>query len=141
MNTNRKAAGTTASVPRGLALAALVSMITTLVSAAIIAHCIHSERISWEQAGCWIMGMLFAASFLGGKSAYAAIRRQRLIVCFMAGILYWGLLLVTTALFFGGDYSTVWETAGIICGGSGAAGLLSVPDHHKKKAKVGRGNR
>lgn len=122
-----KSNGKASSIPAGLAIAALVSMVITLMLSSVIAVYINSEKISWIQSGYWIMGMLFLASYVGGKCAFASIKRQKIAVSIMSGILYWGLLLCVTALFFGGDYGSVWETAGIIGAGSGVAALVSVP--------------
>ena len=127
--------GKALSVPVGLTLAAAVSMSVTALISGGIAYFLSAEKMTWIQAGYWIMGMLFAASFLGGKSAYAAIRRQRLAVSALSGLVYWALLLSITALFFGGNYEAVGETAGIILAGTGCAGLLTPKkgNHNRKK--------
>jgi hypothetical protein len=57
----------------------------------------------------------------------------------MSGGLYWGLLLCITALFFGGNYDAVPETAAVIITGSGCAAMVSLPQRQtkpKKKRKV-----
>ena len=135
MTTSILGSGKTKSVPAGLALAAAVSLCVTAVISAGIAYFIHAETITWSQAGYWILGMLLAASFLGAKSAYAAVRRQRLLVSLLSGLVYWGLLLCVTALFFGGDYEAVGETAGIILAGTGCAALVTPgkSNHFRKK--------
>ena len=79
------------------------------------------------------MGMLFISSFIGSKCAYISIKRQKFTISMMAGTLYWGLLLCLTALFFGGDFSAMWETAGIIAAGAGSSALISVPSRKKIK--------
>ena len=138
MTTSIGHSGKSMSVPGGLALAAAVSISVTAAVSGGIAYFINSEKITWIQAGYWIMGMLFAASFLGAKSAYAAIRRQRLMVSALSGLVYWGLLLCVTALFFGGDYEAVGETAGIILAGTGCAAILTPKktNHFRKKHRV-----
>ena len=138
MKTKLRSGGKTRSAAGAMAISAAVSMGITIAAASIVAYGLHKEQITWEQAGYWIMGLLFAASFAGAKSAYAATKRQRLTVSGMAGMLYWGLLLCLTALFFGGDYEAVWVTAGIICAGSGTSVLLSKPDPGKKSIKKRR---
>ena len=127
--TNRT--GKASSISGGMAIAAFLSMITTLILSAVIAKLLDVERITWEQAGYWIMGLLYIASFIGGKSASAAIKRQKVLICIMSGVLYWGLMLCITALFFGAKFTAVWETAGMIAAGCGTAALL--PEAHKKK--------
>ena len=127
--------GKAMSVPGGLALAAAVSGAVTAVVTGAIAYFLNAEKITWIQAGYWIMGMLFGASFLGAKSAYGAVRRQRLVMSLLSGLVYWGLLLSITALFFGGDYEAVGETAGIILAGTGCAAVLTrkKTNHFRKK--------
>ena len=136
MTTTRKHSGKASSIPKGLAMAGLISMVTTISSAATIAGFLEKEKITWVHAGYWIMGMLFLASFAGSKLAYAFIKRQKFLISIMSGMVYWGLLLCITAMFFRGDFSSIWETAGIIAAGSGTAALVSVPSAKKKGGYV-----
>ena len=53
-----------ASVPGGLAVGAGVSVLTTLILAAIIAYLMGQEQIQWESVGYWIMTILFVSSAL-----------------------------------------------------------------------------
>ena len=137
MTISTKHSGKARSIPLGLTMAATISLGITVVSAAAIAYFLNAEKLTWTQAGYWIMGMLFAASFIGGKIAYAAVKRQRLIISMLSGLIYWGLLLCTTALFFGGNYEAVGETAGIILAGTCSANLLTLKktNHFRKKYK------
>lgn len=113
------------SVPAALMISASVSIILTLLLSAFIAYGLNTEYISWEQAGYWIMGMLLITSFIGCKYTISALKRQKIVVSALSGILYWGILLLITALFFGGDYDAEWVTAGVIMAGSGCAVLLT----------------
>jgi len=131
----RKSTGKAKSIPGGLAMSGLISMVITFVLCAAIAGFLEAEKITWMQAGYWIMGMLFLSSFIGSKCAFAAVKRQKVAICMMSGVLYWGLLLCLSALFFGGDFSAIWETAGMIAAGSGSAALLSAP-RKKKPARI-----
>lgn len=124
------------SIPGGLALSGAVSMGITLLASILLAKFLGSQRISWEQAGYWIMAMLFVAALAGGKAGIAAIRRQRLAVSAMCGLLYWGLLLCLTALFFGGNFNAVPETALIIIAGSGCAAMVSLPHKKARRGKI-----
>ena len=121
------------TVPAGLAIAASASMITTLIFTAMIANFLNTEKITWEQAGYWIMGMLFAASFIGGKVGISAIGHQQFMISAMTGFVYWGMLLCITALFFGGFFDAVGVTAGIIGAGSCSAALLTKPISQKRR--------
>ena len=126
------------SVPSGIAIAGLLSMLITVMLSAVIAGSLNTEKMTWEQAGYWIMAMLFTASYIGSKYAIITIKRQRFAVSAMLGLLYWGMLLCITALFFGGNYGAIWETAGLIGAGCGTAALLSVPTGKKSNRKTRR---
>lgn len=126
------------SIPGGMAIAALVSMMVTILFSIVIAHFLNTEQITWSQAGYWIMGMLFVSAFAGGKSAVIAIKHQTIAVSMMSGVLYWGLLLCITALFFGGSFGSLWETAGIIGAGSGTAALITRPTGKGRGRKSGK---
>ena len=130
--------GTARSFPVGTLLAGFVSMIITFILGSIIAKSIHIEKITWEQAGYWIMITIFVASFLGGKYAIKLIKHQNLMISIAAGIIYWGLLLCITALFFGGKFDAVLETAGIILSGSVSAALISKPKRKKTTTRIKR---
>jgi peptidoglycan/LPS O-acetylase OafA/YrhL len=139
MITAGRSTGKTMSVPGGLALSGAISMGITLLASLLLAKLLDSQTISWEQTGYWIMAMLFAAAFAGAKAAIGAIRRQRLVVTLMSAALYWGTLLCLTALFFGGNFDAVPETALVIIAGSGCAAMVSLPQ--KKRRGAGRRKR
>lgn len=124
------------SVPGGLVLSGAISMGITLLISLLLAKLLDSQKLGWEQTGYWIMVMLFAAAFAGGKVGIAAIKRQRLAVSAMCGLLYWGLLLCMTALFFGGNFNAVPETALIIIAGSGCAAMVSLPQKQGRGRKI-----
>ena len=138
MTTRMNSQGKAKSVPEGLAIGTSVSLIITVILSALIAHFLNTEKITWNQAGYWIMVMLFFASFMGGICAYISIKRKRFAISVMSGLLYWGAMLFSTALFFGGDFSAVWETAGIITAGTVTAALISIP--HRRKSSVRKGS-
>ena len=65
MKNKRKANGRAASVPGGMAMAAAASMILTVVLSVLIAYFLNQGKRTWEQAGYWIMAMLFISAFVG----------------------------------------------------------------------------
>lgn len=136
MTSGFKQTGKARSIAGGLAIAAAVSMTLTIVLSAAVAYFLNEERVTWQQAGYWIMGMLFAASFIGGKCAYLSVKRQYFVISIMSGILYWGLLLCISALFFGGNFGAVWETAGIVGAGAATAALLRSPGGKGRNRKA-----
>lgn len=135
MVVNQKPTGRTASMPAGLVFGAAVSLGITLISAAILAKLVDMERLAWENIGYGIMILLLLAPFFGSMAAYAKIKRQRMLVCAVSGVIYFGMLLSITALFFGGQYDSIGVTAGLVLAGSIAAGLLGLRGGGGKKGR------
>ena len=121
---NRKVTGKAASMPAGLALGGTVSLGITLLLAAIIAKMVSGERVAEENIGYWIMALLFVSSAAGAMMANSRIKRQKLLVTALSGLVYMGLLLSITALFFGGQYEAVGVTALVVMAGSLVTALL-----------------
>lgn len=118
--------GTASSMPAGLAMGGAVSLGITLLGSAVLAWLVHGERMDLDKIGYGILVLLLLGAFLGAEVAFRKIRRQRLLVCAASGVIYFGLLMALTALFFGGQYSAVGVTALLILAGSGTAGLLGL---------------
>lgn len=135
MVVNQKVTGKAVSVPMGLLIGCGVSMGMTLAAAAALAKLLDSERLAWENVGYGIEATLILASFCGAMTACGKIKRQRLVVCGVSAVLYFSLLLAITALFFGGQYETVWLTAILILVGSGGAALLGLRGEGKGRRK------
>lgn len=127
--------GKTQSIPAGLSLGAGVSVAVTISVIAILGTMIEREDLAWENVGYGIMLLLFLAAFLGSKTAWWSIRRQKLMICILSGLVYYGILLSVTALFFGGQYEAVLVTGGMILSGSGAAALTGRGNNARKKQK------
>lgn len=127
-----KITGRAMSMPGGLAVGGGVSLGITLAGCSLLAWLVGSERIDWQTIGYWIMAMLLLGSFLGASVACARIKRQRLLVSILAGVVYMGILLSITALFFGGQYDGVMVTMILVLGSSLAAGLLGLRQEGKK---------
>lgn len=118
MTVNRKPTGTASSVPAALAYGGLMSLATTMVLTAITAKLVDSGIIIWGNVGYAVLGILLISSWLGATITAGKIKRQRLLSCMAAGGVYFGVLLLMTALFFGGKYSGVIETGLLILCGS-----------------------
>lgn len=117
MTGKRKLNGRTSSVPGGLAAGSFVSIAVTALSAALLAMLLDREILAWENVGYGIAFTILLAAYAGAITAWNRIRRQRLIVCLMSGMVYWGILLSLTALFFGGQFEAVGVTLLLIAGG------------------------
>ena len=123
MSTVRKHTGRASSVPGGLAMGAVVSMAVTGGLTALLAGLLDREMMQWEMVGYGSLTVVMLSSFLGAVTACVKIRRQRMLVCLMAGMVYLGILLAMTALFFGGQYQAVGVTALLVLGGTMCAAL------------------
>ena len=122
----RTTSGRALSTPMGLLYGTAASMLITLLGAVVLAWLINLEKLQWEQIGYGIMVLLLTASFLGALAAYHKIKRQRMMVCILAGLLYLAVLASLTALFFGGQYEGVVVSGCLIAAGSVSAGILGL---------------
>lgn len=116
--------GKAVSVPKGLGLSLAVNIALTAALCMITASLVALNKIEWYRVGYCIMFMLLFVSYIGAKTAISAIKTQFFMIALMSGILYWLFLLSVTALFFGGNYSSIPETAALIAAGSISAALL-----------------
>lgn len=133
MVVNRKVTGKATSMPAGLALGGAVSLGVTLIAAGILAKLVETEALAEENIGYGVMILLLIASMLGAMVAFGKIKRQRLLVCLLSGLVYMAILLSITALFFGGQYEAVGVTALLVIGGSMVTALLGF--HEKRGGK------
>lgn len=123
---NRKPTGTASSIPAGIAMAVLISMLITLLGTAISAYLVHSESIRQESIGYASMMVLLVSGAVGALTAINRIKRMRLQMCLLSGACYFLVLLSVTALFFGGQYEGIGTTALTILIGCGSIAALSV---------------
>lgn len=136
MKVTQKTTGRTMSMPGGLTFGGVISLSITVIGAMLLSKLMDTETLEWKSVGYGVMVLLIISSFLGAMFAYSRIKRQRLVVCLMAGVVYWITLLGISALFFGGQYEAVGVTAGLILAGCGCAGMLGLP-----KKRVGKGKK
>ena len=135
MVSKRKTSGKTLTVPVGIALGQLVSLIVTLVGAAILAYLVVSEKVGENSIGYGSMLILLAASALGTWMALASVKRRKLMVCGISAACYYLVLLGMTALFFGGQYEGMGIIALMVLIGSGAVLLLSSIGKNSRKTR------
>lgn len=135
MVTNRKVTGRTVAMPIGLGLGAAVSLGSTLVLAMLTAKCMDNQWLAEKNAGYASVRILLLSSFLGAAMAYGKVRRHRGVVCMASGGIYYGTLLLITALFFGGQYQGMGVTALVVLAGCVTYLLLGSRDPRKKRRK------
>ena len=138
MTSNQKPTGRAMSMPGGLAAGGLRAILVTVLTAAILAKLIEREILKEESIGYGVMLLLTAASLTGAMTAVHRIRHQRILVCAASGILYWGILLAITAIFFGGQYEAVAETGLLILCGSALAAFCSAASEGKGRDRKHR---
>lgn len=136
MVTNRKVQGLALSMPSGLALGVVISLILTLVSSTLISYMVLSERMAEGAIGYGVMVSVLLSSGCGALAASLRIKRRRLVVCMASGTCYYLMLLCITALFFGGQYQGMGVTALLVLAGSGSAALLGNKGEGKSSKKL-----
>lgn len=134
MINNHKATGRALSMPAGFAIGLCFSLCTTLILSVILAQLVSAEKLEWETIGYGIMAILLITSIIGAKATCMMIKRRKLISCMLAGLFYWLALLMTTALFFGGQYSGMGVTGLIILCGSALVCLSELRGEKGRKA-------
>ena len=138
MVVNRKVTGTAMSMPAGLALGSLASLAITVLGAVFFANLILKERIPPDGIGYCSLVILLVSSATGAAVAAGRIKHRRLYVCGLSALLYYGILLSMTALFFGGRYRGMGVTALVVLAGAGAVALVGTQQgrgHFKNRVK------
>lgn len=136
MVVNQKVTGRASSVSAGLALGAGISMGITLILSVCSAWLISAEYIREEGIGYLVMIILIGASAVGAWFAGQKIKRMKIQMAALTGVLYYAMLLAATALFFGGQYEGMGTTLAMILLGSGVGGLTgSVPKRSFRKSR------
>lgn len=110
----------------GLAYGLLASLLVTLGGCAICATLISSESIAATAANYCVLGILLISAFAGAKIAIIRSGEKRLLVGTLTGALYLVVLLAMTALFFGGQYEGVGETALVVITGGIVAAIIGI---------------
>lgn len=138
MQIRKKVKGAAMTIPAGLGISLLVSMIITLAGAAAASHLIASEKIGEGSIGFAAMVILAIAAIMGAWCAISLVKRLRLQVCMMAGGCYYLTLLAMTALLFGGQYQGMGVTAIVILAGCAVVAFFPTKmggnRKHKKRA-------
>lgn len=136
MTTNHKPTGIAMSMPAGLAVGGVWSLAITIVLSALIAKLIDGEIIAQGSIGYFVIGILLSASITGSLQAFRKIKRRRMFVCLISGMIYFCVLLSITALCFGGQYQGIGVTGLVVLCGSCCAGLMGLRE--KKQGRKGK---
>lgn len=131
----KNVSGRATSIPIGLTIGAVISLIITLAGTATTAHLVGTEKIGEEGIGYAAMLILFISSAIGAWGAISNIKRMRLQVCMMSSGVYYLILIAITAMFFGGQYGGMLVTAIVTFAGGAVVAVLPGKTWNKMKFK------
>ena len=137
---NKKVNGTASSIPAGISFGCGTSLLMDVAGAMIFAKLIDAEVLAENAIGYSAMAVLLVSSFAGARTAYAKIKRRKLLSCLICGGAYYCVLLAMTALIFGGQYQGMGVTALLVAVGSMCAVMLELPKGQQRggrKRKIG----
>lgn len=127
-------------MPVGFVLSAGGALALTLGGAGVFAWLIAAERLAESSIGYCAMAIVLLSAALGAAVAVGRIKRRRVYVCAISGLIYYGVLLGMTALFFGGQYQGMGVTALLVLAGCGSVALLGLRGEktsRRRKRKYG----
>ena len=136
MVANRRVTGKASTIPGGVAIGSVISMGLTAVLSGIVAKLADQGILPEQGIGYSALVILMLSSATGSFVAARMIKRQRLLVCLLAGAVYYLLLLGLTALFFGGQYTGMGVTALAVLAGSGTVCLLGMGQGRGRKHRI-----
>ncbi len=130
-------------MPLGLVMGAGCSLGMTLALSAVAAKLIDSGTVGEGSIGYCAMIILMLSAWIGAAVSWRKIKRQRLAVIGISGVVYYAILLSATALFFGGQYRAMGVTALMVLCGCGLALLMGMQKGKKggRHKAYRRGNR
>ena len=123
-------------LPKSLGISMIVSVGSALVGSAVGAWLLSLEKIEEGNIGYITMILLLVSSFLGALVATRLLNEKRMLVCLCAGGVYLLSLLGITALFFGGIYSGVGESALVILAGVLSVALIALKGNKSAKKRI-----
>ena len=126
MRNNQKVSGRADSIPVGLSVSAISSILLTIVCVMILTKLVDTGKMQWESIGYAIMVQTIVVSFIGAKIAHKRVKRQTLLICLLSGLIYYAFLVATVAAFFGGKYEGMAVTALLVLAGCVCASLLGL---------------
>ena len=133
MSAKKMKKNTVSSIPTGIGIGLLVSIVITLAGSALTAYLIHSESVPEEGMGYGIILTLLLSAIAGAWISTGKIQRLRMQMCILSGLCYYLTLLSMTALFFGGQYNGMGITALVVLGGCSTVAILGASGGKRRK--------
>ena len=110
MTIQHKVTGRASSVPAGLAVGAVVSVLVTTAICMIGGWMIGSEMIAQDKIGYCSITALLASAIVGSIVAAKKIQRKRLLIALASGGIYYAVLVAATIVFFDGEFQGMGVT-------------------------------
>lgn len=129
-----KARNTASSLPVGVGIGLLVSLILTVLGAALTAYLVDKEIMAQSNVGYGCVISLLVSACCGAYVSVKRVKRLRMRVCIASGACYYLLLLGITALFFGGQYEGMGITALVVLGGCLAVAIAGMSGGKSRKS-------
>lgn len=111
-------------IPGGLALGILVSTVITLIGAAILAWLIAGGTVGEGSTPAGAATVQLISAALGALTATLCIRKMRLQMSLLSGLIYYLVLMGMNALFFDGEYAGMGLAALMVLIGCGIIAFL-----------------
>ena len=108
----------------------------TVIGAAVLAWMMSGEKLSGDGLGCGIIVVLLVSSYVGALIASNKIKRLRVQMCILSGVVYYLSLVAVTALFFGGKYQGMGVTAIVVIIGCVSASITMLSGKKSNKPKI-----
>ena len=125
-------------IPAGIAIGTLISLVVSIIGAAVSAWLVSSEKMGEGGIGYAALVVVALAAVSGAWFSTSMIRRLRLQMCLLSGGCYFLCLLAMTALFFEGQYRGIGSVLiAILCGCGIVALAPRTKSQYKSKRKRG----
>lgn len=129
-----KVTGRASSIPAGLAVGALISILVTVGICVIGGWMIGCEMMEQNKIGYCSITALLASSILGSMVASKKVQRKRLLITLVSGGIYYAVLVAITIIFFDGSFQGMGVTFITVLVGVLVSALLP---NGSRKARTG----
>ena len=136
MTTTKKHTGRAMAFPAGVFMGATISLLWSILAAALVGLMIDREILRYTAIGYSAMLILLTASILGSFLAWRKIKHRRALVCLTTGGVYYLMLIGLTGLFFGGQFEAVGVTGILILGGCTTVILVGLGNGSNRRKRI-----
>lgn len=138
MLTSKKTFGKARSMPIGLAWGTAAALLITIAFAALITQLVLGEKLDETAIGTGSMIVLPVASAVSAITASGMIKRRRMQVCMLSGVIYLLCLVLINLLLFGGQFSSLGVTILLVAAGTIIVGMWGLKGEKKMRKRGGR---